>query len=610
MNKTRFQALLIVCVAAISSLAFGKNVLSITDDAIVYPNSIEANTAAMRNNWYLKNYAVMDADVEKHNPETVGDHEYERRLKAIPSAIELTYNPIVKSYIERYVTKGRTHVEQMLGLGTYYMPIFEQALSREGLPLDLKYLPIIESALDPTATSRSGAAGLWQFMIDTGKDMGLEINDLVDERRDPYRSSQKAAEYLASLYNIYNDWHLALAAYNCGSATVNKALKRNKNNDNSFWGIYELLPKETRGYVPAFIATVYVMNYYREHNISPSLAKKPLFTDTVNVSRRVSFSDISKALDIPMDELRILNPQYKNDIIPGDYHPYSLTLPSQQIYSYVLIEDNIGQTDNSGKRPRIQADSYAANSGDSYSDTSYSDSYSDTGNKVASSFSSSSSTTQQNRPEKQDQQSTGGTGTHKVKKGESVTGIAFAYGMTPDELMDLNNLESNVLEVGQTLRVVERKAVDGYQAQNTQPKRQQPAKTESVPAPQPKPKAENKPAPKPAPKAESKPASQPKPAATQSSAKANTKKTNTKTDSGAGYKGSHSVNDEIKRDKANAAKAKAAEKTAERSPRRNQSKNRSLKRRPRHKPSRPTKSVKQTRNASQPTTRRATAARW
>ena len=342
-------ALMAMIAVTASAAPRNKNILSlkesITDNDIVYPESLETNTRLMMQNWYLQNYTVLDSDVESRNPGTVSDAEYAKRLAAIPSGIELPYNQIVRNHIERYITRNRTLVEEMLGMSLYYMPIFEQALEREGLPLELKYLPVIESALDPNAVSRAGAAGLWQFMIGTGKGLGLEINSLVDERRDPYRSSEKAATLLKNLYAIYNDWSLAIAAYNCGPGNVNKALRRVGGDDIEgldFWDVYDYLPRETRGYVPAFIAANYVMTYFKRHNISPALARKPLIVDTVAVTRRVNFNQISHVLNMPIEELRVLNPQYRADIVPATPdRPYTIALPSQQIYSYIMSEDSI-----------------------------------------------------------------------------------------------------------------------------------------------------------------------------------------------------------------------------------------------------------------------------
>ena len=325
----------------------------ITDNDIVFPESFETDTREMLKNWYLQNYAVLDAEVENRDAGDVSDAVIIKRLQAIPTTIELPYNQVVRSYIDRYVKRGRTLVEEMLGLSLYYMPIFEQALEKERLPLELKYLPVIESAMNPNAVSRAGAAGLWQFMVGTGKGLGLEVSTLVDERRDPYKSSDKAAKFLKNLYDIYGDWSLAIAAYNCGPGNVNKALRRAGGEKKDFWDIYDYLPKETRGYVPAFIAATYVMTYYKHHNISPSLAKRPLITDTVGVSRRIHFNQISKVLNVSLDELRALNPQYRCDVIPGSKsRPYTLVLPSQQIYAYIMSEDSISGYMASAYTPR------------------------------------------------------------------------------------------------------------------------------------------------------------------------------------------------------------------------------------------------------------------
>ena len=395
---------------------------SITDDDIVFPESFDTDVHKMMTNWYLQNYTVLDAEVENKAPGEVGEETYIRRLAAIPSIIEMPYNQIVRKHIERYVYRSRTLVEEMLGMSLYYMPIFEQALEKEGLPLELKYLPIVESALDPNAVSRAGAAGLWQFMIGTGKGLGLEINSLVDERRDPYRSSAMAAKYLKNLYQIYNDWSLAIAAYNCGPGNVNKALHRN-GGTGDFWDIYEYLPRETRGYVPAFIAANYAMTYYKQHNISPSLARKPLITDTVSVNRRIHFEQIARVLNMPIEEIRTFNPQYRTDVIPGDVHPYTLVLPSKQIYSYILSEDSI---DN--YRDDLYAHREVVEPGGQVS--------------TAEEYLSGRSALNDIR-----------TITHKVGRGETASSIAAKYDMTTSELMALNNMSSERVRRGDNLKV-------------------------------------------------------------------------------------------------------------------------------------------------------------
>ena len=300
----------------------------------------------MMQNWYLKNYAVLNDSYAKTPVVNATDEEYIKRLSSMPTEIEMPYNQVVRSYINMYVQRRRDLVESMLGMSLYYMPIFEQALERKGLPLELRYLPVIESALNPDAVSRAGATGLWQFMLPTARGLGLEINTLVDERRDPYASSEAAATYLKQLYDMYNDWSLAIAAYNCGPGNVNKALRRCEGDGKKdFWTIYPYLPAETRGYVPCFIAANYVMTYYNKHNISPALAKRPILTDSVHVCRRIHFKQIADVLHIPVEELQILNPQYRKQEIPGDIRPYPLVLPANQIYAYIMSENAIAAQD-------------------------------------------------------------------------------------------------------------------------------------------------------------------------------------------------------------------------------------------------------------------------
>ncbi len=314
---------------------------TLSADNIVVPESFEIDTHEMMQNWYLANYAVLDRNADRRANVPTTDQEYIDRLQRMPTVMEMPYNKIVRAFINMYVERKKSLVESMLGMSLYYMPIFEQALDKYGMPLELKYLPVIESALNPMAVSRAGATGLWQFMLDTAKGMGLEINSLVDQRRDPYLASDAAARYLKQLYNSYGDWSLAIAAYNCGPGNVNKALRRAGGGKKDFWEIYPFLPRETRDYIPAFIAANYAMTYYSHHNISPALASRPIITDTVHVNKRVHFQQISDVMGIPMDELRILNPQYRTDVIPGDIHPYALVLPNIQAYCYIANEDSI-----------------------------------------------------------------------------------------------------------------------------------------------------------------------------------------------------------------------------------------------------------------------------
>lgn len=312
-----------------------------TETSQFYPESFEADTHKMLEGWYLRNYAELDRSADNEADVATSEQDIIDRLAAMPTTIEMPYNSVVRSYIDMYTQRRRQLVENMLGLSLYYMPIFEQALDRHGLPMELKYLPVIESALNPGAVSKAGATGLWQFMIPTANGLGLEINTLVDQRRDPYASSEAAAVYLKQLYDTFGDWSLAIAAYNCGPGNINKALRRAGGGKKDFWEIYPLLPAETRSYVPAFIAANYVMTYYNKHNISPALARKPIITDSVHVTKRVHFNQIADVLAIPVEEIRALNPQYRKDIIPGNVKPSPLVLPSLQVYAYIANEDSI-----------------------------------------------------------------------------------------------------------------------------------------------------------------------------------------------------------------------------------------------------------------------------
>lgn len=241
---------------------------TISDNAIVYPESMSEKLSDLLAAWQLE---LSTDELQCLRGQNVSYHDtiYANRLYTLPTVMELSYNQVVKSYIEMYSTRRREQVSYMLALGEYYFPMFEEALDRHGLPLELKYLPVIESALNPIAVSRVGATGLWQFMLRTGKSYGLEVNSLVDERRDPYKSTEAAVKYLKDLYAIYGDWNLVIAAYNCGPGNVNKAIARS-GGKRDYWEIYYKLPKETRGYVPAFIAANYIMNHFSDHNICPA----------------------------------------------------------------------------------------------------------------------------------------------------------------------------------------------------------------------------------------------------------------------------------------------------------------------------------------------------
>lgn len=296
------------------------------------------------NMWYMSTNPglVVDTIYDDFLAETkkTPDSVYIERLNNIVSPFELNYNNHVKAYINLYTHKRREQVETMLGLSAYYFPMFEQALDAYGLPLELKYLPVIESALNPRAFSRAGASGLWQFMYYTGKQYGLNINSYVDERRDPHKSTLAAVKFLSDLYDIYGDWQLVIAAYNCGPGNVNRAIRRSGGKRN-FWEIFYLLPRETRGYVPAFIAATYTFVYHNEHNLRPRAAKLPLATDTVMISKPLHFSQVAEMLDMPVDIIRHLNPQYRKDIIPAQKDSYPLRLAFDRSTTFASLEDSI-----------------------------------------------------------------------------------------------------------------------------------------------------------------------------------------------------------------------------------------------------------------------------
>lgn len=268
------------------------------------------------------------------------EQDYVDRLSRLPYIMEMPYNDMVRRLIDRYMRNPRS-VSGLLGAANFYTPIFEEALEAYGIPLELKYLPMIESAFNPKATSPVGAAGLWQFMPGTGKQYGLEISSLVDERRDPIKSSYAAAKLLRDLYNIFGDWSTVIASYNCGPGNVQKAMRR-AGGSSDYWKIYPYLPKETRGYVPAFIAANYVMNFYCDHGICPMRTKLPVASDTVMVNKQIHFSQISAKCGISVEELRNLNPQYRKDIVVGTRQkPGILRLPEQFIGKFIDNFDEI-----------------------------------------------------------------------------------------------------------------------------------------------------------------------------------------------------------------------------------------------------------------------------
>ncbi len=415
------------------------------------------------------------------------DSVYIKRIQALAheTTVPLTFNAHVKSFIELYANRLRQQTSRMLGYSYVYFPMFEEYLSRYNLPLELKYLAMVESALNPTAGSKAGAKGLWQFMRGTGTEFGLKVTSLIDDRFDPEKETEAACQYLQSLYSRYDDWFLVLAAYNSGPGTVNKAIIRAGGVKN-YWAIWPYLPAETRGYVPAFIAVTYVMNYAPEHNIYPMDPGLLMHgTDTVMVSERVGFNQINEVLGVPMTDLVFFNPQYTKRIIPGTKeYPYSLRMPTKYALRYTQLEDSIySYVSHSQKvqeviEEKIEAVSesfvHVVKKGESLG--SIARKYHVTVAKLkkwnhlkretlhvgqrltiyrsggpttqvsnsSSSSSSKASSTKSNKPTIK---------THTVKKGETLSGIAKRYGCTVNDLKKWNGLKSNTVVVGKKLKI-------------------------------------------------------------------------------------------------------------------------------------------------------------
>ncbi|MDY5238598.1 MAG: transglycosylase SLT domain-containing protein [Bacteroides helcogenes] len=389
-------------------------------ETIDLPKSMTYPLDSLFTDWKAKNYIDLgkDCSTSKENP-LFSDSVYMDRLSRMPTVMEMPYNEIVRKFIDMYAGRLRNHVAFMLSACNFYMPIFEEALDAYNLPLELKYLPIIESALNPSAVSRAGASGLWQFMIGTGKIYGLESNSLVDERRDPIKATWAAARYLRDMYDIYKDWNLVIAAYNCGPGTINKAIRR-AGGQTDYWDIYNFLPKETRGYVPAFIAANYVMTYYCKHNICPMETNIPDATDTVQVNRNLHFEQIADICGINIDEIKSLNPQYKRSIIPGEDKPQTLRLPMNCISTFIDRQDTIytHRSDELFKNRKTVA----------VSDT-------------------------RSAPRKGKSSTTGNASYHKIRSGESLGSIARKYGVTVNQLKSWNGLRNTKISAGKRLKI-------------------------------------------------------------------------------------------------------------------------------------------------------------
>ena len=305
------------------------------------PESLDADVDSLLRSWHVQYFTKRD-DYCHDDEENVyfPDSVYADRLSRLPAMIPLPYNNVVRDCIDLYTERRRGLVRYMLGMADYYFPIIEKILDKHGLPLELKYLAVVESALNPVALSRVGACGLWQFMLPTGKQYGLTINSLVDDRRDPVKATEAACEYFKDMYAIYKDWSLVMASYNCGPGNVNKAIRRS-GGKRDFWAIYRYLPRETRGYVPIFIAANYAMNYAAEHHVCPAEVDVPLVVDTVMVTHRIHFDQLAAVLGVDKEQVRMLNPQYRRDIVNGSNKPSVVRMPATVTNTFIANEDSI-----------------------------------------------------------------------------------------------------------------------------------------------------------------------------------------------------------------------------------------------------------------------------
>lgn len=406
------------------------NEISVTDskgnqEVIEFPEAMGYELDSLMNLYMAKTYLDEDEDCQMKDINPVFEKEvYIDRLSRIPSIIEMPYNDVVQKFIDRYSGRLRHSVSYMLGASNFYMPIFEEALEAYELPLELRYMPVIESALNPTAVSRAGATGLWQFMLPTGKRYGLNVNSLVDERRDPIKSSYAAAQYLSDLYKVFGDWTLVIAAYNCGPEQVNKAIRRS-NGERDYWKIYPYLPKETRGYVPAFIAANYIMTYYCDHNICPMKTRLPAKTDTLMLSKNVHLEQIAAVCGVSIDELRALNPAYRRDVIPGATELSCLRLPQTEVGKFIDNEDSIYNYNSEelmAKRTEVEV------------------------NKQAASTTSSKRSATRRRSRTRARYVT-------IRSGQTLSELAEKHGTTVSRLKRLNGLKGTSIRAGKKLRV-------------------------------------------------------------------------------------------------------------------------------------------------------------
>ena len=443
---------------------------------------------SLLNIWYSHKMAS-DDEMEVYDMDSirfesnVPDEVYIERIKKMNSFISLPYNEIVKNYIILYSEKMPTKMSHILGLCQYYMPIFEDIFNQYDIPQELKAMAVIESAMDPLAVSRAGAKGMWQFMYSTAKMYGLHIDSFVDERLDPVKSAEAAAQYLQDSYEIFGDWNLAIASYNCGAGNVNKAIRRS-GGKRAFWDIWPYLPRETRGYVPAFVGALYTMTYYKEHGIRPEAVEIPAHIDTLKINKQLHLRQVADLTAAPLEELKNLNPQYRHEIIPGESREYILRIPYEYTNAFIEYEDSVYRHKAEEyfnpvtiKKIKDGADGerivYRVKNGDylgriasrhrcTVAQIKRWNNLSSNNIRVGQRLviyrggTSSGSASASSAPAKTQSSSAApasGGSTYTVKSGDTLSGIANRNGVTVAQLKQWNGLSGNNIKVGQKLKV-------------------------------------------------------------------------------------------------------------------------------------------------------------
>lgn len=451
MESKRYLILILLILAPFISLIAQENEESANDtlsggqrlyDSVIgfLPESLDADMHKLLEGWHVKHFSKPEefCEDEDQNP-YFPDSVYRMRMKSMPCIVPMTYNETVRKCIDLYSGRLRNVVRYMMGMADFYFPMIEQKLDANGLPLELKYLAVVESALNPTAQSRVGASGLWQFMLPTGKIYGLEINSLIDERLNPEKATDAACKYFEEMYKLYGDWHLVLAAYNCGPGNVNKAIRRS-GGKTDFWKIFPYLPRETRSYVPLYIAAAYVMTYHCEHNICPIRADFSVATDTIMVERALHFEQIADILQMDKEAIRFYNPQYKREIVPGNIRPSVLRLPLDRTFAFIEYEDSLF----THRMEELLANCTPVDANEP-----------------------------ENRKEKI---------THTVQTGENVYTIANLYGVTAQKLRLWNSLKGSRVPKGRKLNVYIDNGGLAYVAKNNHQTAQATAKEQAKPS--------------------------------------------------------------------------------------------------------------------------------